>query len=326
MTEITAVIATTGIVERGGARIMIAKEAIESIPGQIAGDRAAPMIANHDPFCLPIGKLKEAWVEPLGSELAAVVSIQIEDNPSIETNHSGVGLVRLDFEDDPRPFKRQEMEIGTLAVDQANFDNVQDYNEFTKDVGHIDDKLTCSNGLGRHALTPEPLIQFVVSNPEISAALAWILQRLEIFVRYTVDETLRKVADDISDSLSAKLKNILKAYGNRRSNDSRPTVTKIIIPGDTELTLLVKTGPGEEFPAMDLRKLTAEMEEYGELLQEADCATFTRVGVNDWEFLYLTTRSGKVIGTLECHERTLDLLRSMRKGRDSEAEDSPQDD
>ena len=284
------------------------------------------MSVNHDPFCLPIGKVKDAWVEPLGSELAAVVRIHIEDDPSIEKLRSGIELIRLDFEDDPRLFKRLEIKTGTLAVDQANFNNLQDYSEFAKDVSYVDDEITCSSEIGRRALTPEPLIQFVVSNPEISAALAWILQRLEKFVRYTVDETLRKVADDISDSLSAKLKNILKAYGKRRSNDSRPTVTKIIIPGDTELTLLVKTERSEEFPAMDLKKLTVEMEKYGELLQEADCATFARVGVNDWEFLYLTTRSGKVIGTLECHKRTLDLLHSIRKGRDSGAEDVSQED
>ena len=326
MSEITAVLATTAIVEQGGIRIRLSREAIESTPEQIAGDSAIPMIVNHDPFSLPIGKIKDAWVEPLESELAAVVRIHIEDDPSIEKLRSGIELIRLDFEDDQRPFKR-DTRTGTLAVDQANFNNMQDYSAFAKDVSHIDGEITCSNEIGRRALTPEPLVQFVVNNPEMSAALAWILLRLEGFVRYTVDETLRKVADDISDSLSEKLKNILKAYGKRRSNDNRPTVTKIIIPGgDTELTLLVKTEHGEEFPAIDLGKLTTEMEKYGELLQEADCATFARVGVNDWEFLYLTTRSGKVFGTLECHKRTLDLLRSMRKDRDSGAEEASQED
>ena len=35
-----------------------------------------------------------------------------------------------------------------------------------------------------------------------------MLHRIEKFLTYTVDETLRKIADDASDSLSLKLKEV----------------------------------------------------------------------------------------------------------------------
>ena len=330
MAKVLARVATTGIVEQGGMRIRITREAIESVPEQVAGDKAIPFTVEHNPFCLPIGKIDEAWVEPYGEEFAVMARIYIEDTYTIATHRrSDAGLVRLDFKDSPKPFRTRsyqaiEQSQDTLAVDLANFDGLQDYTEFTKDISTIDDTISCNNGIQRYSLVPEPLLQFVISNPEITAALAvggWIIHRIEKFVRYTVDETLRKMADDISDSLSMKMQRIVRAYECRRSDDNRDIVTQIVIPSDPELILLVKTKPGEDFPTIDLSKLTAEMEKYGDLLQDADSVTFARVGVNEWEFQYLATVSGKVIGTLECHKRTTEAMQSMKPDQDSELRD-----
>ncbi len=322
MTEIVAIVARTGVVEQGGVRTRITKEAIESIPEQIGGDWAIPVVPDHDPFCLPIGKIREAWVEPHGDEYAVIARMHIEDDPSIEVHiRSGAELVHLNFEDCPKPFIQRryghtELPTVTLSVDLANFDDLEDYSEFANDVSLIDNRIICDSAIGRHSLVPEPLIKFVLSDPEMCAALAigvWALRRAEKFVRYTVDETLRKVADGISDSLSIKIRDILRAYRSHQSEQSSSSVTQIVIPGNTELILLVKTDLDEEFPTLDLKKLTAEMEMYGDLLQEASSATFARVGVNDWKLQYLTTRTGKVVATLNCHERTKKLMRDMER-------------
>ena len=331
MVEILARVATTGIVEQGGIRVRITKEAIKSLPETVAGDQAIPFTVDHDPFCLPIGKVEEAWIEPFGKEYAVMARIHLEDSYSITSHRrTGVGLVRLDFEDNPKPFigrrynKTEERQC-TLNVDLANFDNPQDYAAFADDVNSIDDTIGCYNGIQRHALIPEPFLQFVVSHPALSTVLSvgggWVIGRATKFITYTVDETLKKVGDEISDSLSMKILDILRAYKNRRTQDNRPSVTEIIIPGNLELTLLVKTEQDEEFPAIELERLVAEMEKYGDLLQDADRATFARTETNDWEFLYLTTRSGRVIGTAKCHERTIATLRRMRRDEDSTKQD-----
>ena len=39
-------------------------------------------------------------------------------------------------------------------------------------------------------------------------------------------------------------------------------------------------------------------------MQCAEEATFARLENNEWEFQFLKTRTGKVIGTPECYERT----------------------
>ena len=308
---------------------MITKEAIESMPEQIAGDRAIPVTPGHDPFCLPLGKVQNAWTEASGDECAVMGLIHFEDEYRIATHgKSGLELVVLDFEDDPRPFTRREFnniehQQDAVSVDLANFDALQDYTKFASDVELIDDELVCDHRIGRHELVPGPFIQVVLSNLDTGVAAVaiggWVLQRVMKFVNHTVDKTLEKVGDDLSDSFSMKMKRILRAYGSCRSDDRRPTVTQIVVPGNMELILLIKTEHNEEFPTIDLGKLSIEMEKYKDLLQEADSATFASVGIDDWKFQYLTTKSGKVVGTRECCERTVEKMDSISQGQDNEA-------
>jgi len=313
----TITIAKTGIVRRGSERVMVTKESIESVAAQIDQGLAIPVIPNHDPFAMPIGKVREAWVEPLGDEHAVRGRIHIDEVPSIEVHRdTGVALMRLDFSDTPNPFARKaygKADKGrcTLSVDMANFGSVEDYSRFTDDVRTIDDSIVCSNDLGRHSLTPEPLIEFIVSNPELALILAWLLRRAEKFVRHTVDETFKMVGDYISGTLSASIIRIVRAYTIRKAKDHRATVVQIVIPGEPELCLLVKIEPDEEFPILCLRKIADELEKYRDVLDEADKIILARFKTNDWEFLYATTRSGKVIGTVECYKRTLEAMRSV---------------
>lgn len=319
MAEILARTATTHAFRQGNGRVRMTKESLESASERANGDRAIPFVVDHDPFCMPLGKVTEAWVEPYEDEHALVTRTYIEDEIRYLTHTvHGTQLVCLDFKDAPKPFRRksedtEENQI-TIGVDWANFDSRQEFLEFTNDVGKFDDEIICKT-LGRLSIVPEPLIQFIVANPELSAALAvgaWMLRRVEKFVRYTVDETLRKAADDLSDSFSGKIRDIMTAYRNRQSEDDRPVLTEIIIPGDMDLILLTRTASGDEFPNIDLTSLTEAMEGHGELLQCAEEATFARAGNNDWEFQYLKTRSGRVMGTPECYERTVKKLETVK--------------
>ena len=335
MVEIFARVATTGVVQQGNVKVEFTKEALDSFPEQISGDQAVPFTIEHDPYCLPLGKIEEAWVEPFGNEHAVIARIRIEDTFTLLKHRaSDADLVLLDFANNPKPFVARSYKGiadggAILSVDLANFANPRDYDAFKSDIATIDGKISCDRGIVRHSLGPEPLFQFVLSNPDITAAMAvgvWVVARIEKFVRYTVDQTLRKVADDISNALSMKLKNILKAYINRRNQDKRDVTTKIVIPSNPELILLVTTKHNEEFPNIELSELTEEMEKYGDILQEADTVVLARVGSNSWEFQYMTTRTGKVIGTIDCHNRTLEKLQNMNQNSDTKTDTGPPED
>ena len=326
MVELTARIATTGLVKQGASTVRLTREAIESIADQVNGERSFPFSVEHDPYCMPIGKIKEAWVEPFEDEYVAMARIHVEDD-LLSTIHktSGTELVILDFASASKPFvqefKKADQSLVTVGVDLANFYDTQNHAAFMDAVNSIDDEITCEC-VGRHSLGPEPLIQFVLSHPEISVALSvvgtWILKRVEKFIRYTVDETSKKIGDEISDILSGKIRQIVSSYKNCQSGDERPILIQIIVPNDINLILLTRIDRDEEFPSINLKKLTTEMEKYGDLLQQAEEVTFARTGVDDWEFQYLKTRTGEVIGTSECYKRTTQQLQRIQKDSKSD--------
>ena len=323
MPKVTALLATTGEIKQGGAEVFVTKELIDSIPDQVNGERVIPFTIDHNPFCLPIGKIEHAWVEPYKDGYAAMAQIHIEDSYSnLYHSRSHAELAHLDFKDSPKPFLQKEYGNSdsaqdSISVDSANFAKPHDYDAFKSDVELIDSTIACDNRIQRHSLGPEPLIQIEIANPALAVALSvgiWIIGRAEKFVRYTIDKTSRKMADDSSDMISNFLKEVLRAYKSRRPHDNRASVTKVVIPASPELILLIKTQIDEAFTAIDLRGLVEEMEKYGDILRESSSATFTQVGRQSWRFEYCTTRSGKVIGSLACYERTRENMGRVGPG------------
>ena len=236
---------------------------------------------------------------------------------------SGAKLVYLSFTEAPKPFvkevKQGEHDCVAIRVDRANFDSPKSRDAFMKAVTRIDDGIVREE-MGRRSLVPEPLIQFVVSNVNLGMALAvglWMFKRTEKFIRYAVDETLRKTADEISDTLSAKIKEVVRAYSSRQTTDDRAVVTEVVIPNNVTVMLITKTNRGEEFSKIDLKNVVAEMEQYGDLLRQAQEVTFFRAGTNDWKLQHLKTRAGEVIGTLECYNRTMERFRLTHEVADA---------
>lgn len=336
MNEFVARVATTHIVSQGGVNIRFPREGIEQAANDINHDKESiPVIPNHDPFSMPIGKVKEAWVEPFGEEFALMHRIQFEDSTATVIHaRTGTEMIRLDFNENPKPVKTKAYgdtseHLVTLSVDLANFTNIDDYEAFQNDVKVIDVTIKTDKSIVRHSLIPEPIVQFIAAEPGLTLALAigtWFVHRAEKFVRYTVDETLRKIADDISDSLSAKIKKAIKAYVNRRSGDKRTITLQLVVPGNLELVLLLKVKPDNPIPDIDLPKLVDELEAYGELLQQARSATIALEDNKTYKLRYVTLRSGEVIGTRECFDYTMNVYSSMASQQNTGVdEDSPGD-
>ena len=314
MTEIIATAATTHFIEQADLNVSSPRELLESIAEQANGERATPFTVEHDPFCMPLGKTVYAWVEPYEGEFALMSRIYIEDNPQ-EVVHEGSQTVWmcLNFEDAPRPFTRRTVDEDDsevkMIVDLTSFDGAEHSDEFLRDLQIIDSNVSLRPDR-RFSLELDPLVRFVLSDPVVYGILTsaglWLLRRGEKFTSYTVDETLRKIGDEISDSWSRKLIGFFKAYKNHQSEDTRPILSQTFIAmDDIDLVLLAKMERDEEHPGIILEKLTMEMTKYADLLEDAEEITFNRVGIDDWELLYFKTRSGRVIGTKECYERTL---------------------
>lgn len=312
MTEFSAVLAKTGVVQQREVTTMITKEALQSLVDGLNTDRSLPFIVEHDPSGMPIGKVTQAWLEPSGADWVAKGRIHIEHSARRVTHaQSGAELVCLDFQDAPEPFVQRYGQCGrnaiSVGIDRANFESIDHYEAFKETLEHIDSDFL-QKDIGRHSAIPEPLIEFILSDPVLRTALTvWLLRRAEKFATYTVDETLKKAADELVELISVKISKIVRAFKKHQAEVDAPVVNQIVIPGELALVLLVSLDAGEEFPGIDLKKLTKELEKYSDLLGDAEEARFAWSD-GSWKLLYMKTRSGRAIGTTECLERTLSRL------------------
>ena len=318
MTEYQGIVATTHEIQRGSQKTAFTKGQLEAAAEEIDGERGLPFTVEHDPFCLPIGKTIRAWVEPYEGEYALMAVTYVEDSPTYRTHpKTGTRLARLSFREAPKPFFRKFEGLKdnqvSVSIDLSNFDTLRDFREFERDAENIDETFSCRLE-ERHELIPEPIVQFVISNPALSVALGlglWASARAEKFIRNTVDETLKKFSVDLAEILHVKLRDVFRVFGNHRSADDRPVLVQFVMKTDIDLVLLARVECDEDIPVIDLEKLTAEMENYKDLLHDAEEVTFALSGTDDWEFQYLKTKTGEVVGTADCYERTREKSRNI---------------
>ena len=315
MAERIARMATTAAVQVRDTYVQFTKESIESVANHLNGKRALPFIVQHDPSCMPLGKVTDAWIEPFGQEHALMARFYIESAQAASHVPSSTKLVYLSFQNAPKPFileckPTEDNSITVVGVDRANFKDTSSRDAFLDAVADIDSHFAFTE-VGRHSLVPEPLIEFLLSDELALAIGLWVLRRAELFLRHTIDETLKKVGNTISDDLSTKIKKTLQAYNHHRDADSRPITVKVLIRNDPNLVLLSRVSPAEDFPCINLENLATELKKYRDILLHAEEVTFLRTGPDGWKFQYLKTRKGEILGTGECYSRTLERLREV---------------
>ena len=295
------------------------EQALVEFENQFNGDRAICARPEHDPHNAPIGKIAKARLED--REDHVVLRLNVDDTNSIDSFHhqrTGTQMVEVTFINDSRPFVRQSFseESSTIEarVDGVNFQDQESFQHFRtaaqKPLSHAD-----RIGLSyRRSLTPEPLIEFLVDYPHLALLLAWLFRRGEKFLRYTVDETLRKVGDDLSDALSARIRSVIKIYDKHRAADNRDVTSHIIIMATPEINLLTRGKQTELNTDIGLPSLCEQMEIHKDILEDADSVTFARITKDeDWRLLHIQTSSGRVIATAECYATTLRVYDAIRR-------------
>ena len=299
-------------------RIRYSDEGFAELPSQANGERALKSMLEHDAHYLPIGKVVDAAVQDLGKEI--LLTTVIDETHSLHHfKHSATGeaMIEMTFTNDTRPFVLHPFSDETpglqASVDRVNFENWDECAQFmteAKDPAlHAD-----SIRLGvRRSLTPEPVIQFLLDYPELALLFGWVLKRGEKFLRYTIDKTLRKTGDDISDALSKRIRRVIKKYDNLRAPDDRCSTSHIVIRADPEINLLTKSENTKDNTDIGLSSLCQQLETYKDVLGTADSITFARSNKDDeWQLLYIETKSGHVIATTDCYEKTSKDLNILR--------------
>ena len=300
--------------------VRLSAESFSELPVQTNGDNAVRMGLEHDPHYLPLGKIARTTVEDKGDHI--LVTSIADDTHSLRRFHhqqTGLEMVEMNFVNDSRPFVRHSANERPSTIiakaDVSNFDSMREFEQFVAQAKNQSSHADSAGLLIRQSLTPEPLIQFFINYPELAAVLTWVALRGEKFLRYTVDETLRKVGSDIADEVSRRLRRVIRSFENERAVDDRPPTLHLVIDAKPEINLLTKNIQLEDNTDISLRSLCEQMEKYKDLLVTGDSVTFSRSAKNeDWQILYLETSSGNVMASAECYAGTMADYEMHKRG------------
>ena len=256
-------------------------EAARGFLEQLNGDRAVPAVLKHDPHFFPIGKIVDVSMEEL--EDSFVFRSVIDDTHHVRRFRSrptGQSMVEVTFPDDQRPFSRlpPSGEIGPLEAraDPINFETVKSFEEFELEAADTADLADHVGSMSQRSLTPEPVIQFILNYPALSAVLGWAIWRGQKFLTYTVDETLRKVGDEVSEIASRRIRNVIRKFDNHREPDRRDATCHIVILGDLEIHLLTRNSDIKSQTDISLGSLCKQMEIHADELDSAGSVTFAK--------------------------------------------------
>ena len=332
--EYEAVLATTHFVNRGSFQEKLSKEALEECIPELNGPFALPMDVRHDPLCMPLGKLKSAWISQLEDNEWALCARIYEDQEPVSltldrhADDDKEDMVALTFPNDKRPFLLlQEVATTTLSVvaDRVNFRDIASFESFRNDI--LQDHEDVSMGeVGRRELVPEPLIEFFVNHFSIWSALqwsagGWFMYRLEKPCRYIVDEALQEVADGVVNSIRPKIRWIFERFQERPAEDDRKTLVGIHLNASPVVRLYARVGDDDTFPEVNLPEIMETLSRYSNFMVNAQEVVLEWAD-DGWCFRFALSNEGEVVATQDCFNYSMDVYRRVLEASRERSRDS----
>lgn len=285
----------------------ITKEALEKATDEINNSEYVPFVGiDHDHSLMPIGKVIKGEIVPIeDGEFGAQITQEVFEFSTIQ-GEDGKKYCFAESSLDSRPFadtQVEEIKKIKIDIDPVNFEHT-DFEQVKKYL--IDECSADSNSFMRKALIPDPEIVFTL----IGGTLLYL----------TGKKTLEKLADKISTDIANSYDNIKKAIGKiteKLSTKKRP-VTYVFREADKYVVelILVTNNTNVVFDAMQKAKITDALEKIDDVKAyfDADIVKIQLLYDNtndEWEFNYLTTSTGQVIGTEKCYNKTARVLNKV---------------
>ncbi len=283
-----------------------AKEALEGLANQINESSALGMTIEHD-LTLPFfGKVTKAYLEELPDGEYGVIGESIlfnqEDTQEVTLPTGKKGFI--DTWSDNKPFIVEKNEIPSsieISFDLVNFKSNDDIKNFQDEVPK---ELSFNPRIiVRKSYIPDP--QLIINLSE-SAIQLLIAQKLFKTVG-------KKITDDVSNDI-ANLYSILRTmaikYAKRCIPRNRP-VTYIFVISETPVIEFVVKTENPSIIAEATKKMSEHFDEATQLHQLFDSqkTQFLFMENGTWEFNYLLTTSGKVVGSEDAISRREEAIK-----------------
>lgn len=300
MMKIKGIGATTGV-DRHNCRIN--KEALENAIEKLNTGKYVPSMGlDHDSSLMPIGKAYKAELVSLkGGEYGAYIYQETFENFNVFDSKVFGTLYEASISTDSRPFADTEpesIEKLTVQLDPVNFG----YEAFDPIKEQIKKDLDVEiDTFMRKSLIPDPevVIDFIKDSFILLAATQ------------TVNKTVEKLSSD-SSNLYDKIKQIIIKVVKYIKPSNRPITYVMKENRGYILELLVRTAdPNVLFQALSSEKLSFinDIDRTKDVIDEPTYKIQFMYNEEKscWEFNYLSTSTGKVIGSEKCYKRTMKL-------------------
>jgi hypothetical protein len=279
------------------------REALEGTAQQI-NCRSRPLLTvEHDLSLPPYGKVTKAWVEPRDDgEYQLVVENEIFDEVLWTKLGDGTQLFKQESNSDRHPFMDRYAEVADdifLSYDWTNFESEEDIQQFLQEI-KIQSKLEfTSNVFGRKSYIPDP--EFLVG---IAKAIGAYLIARKVLDKSS-DKVLELVSEDVAKFYTF-VKSIIASAVKYVRPKNRPITYVFVARGNPTLEFIARSAnAGLVVSSITLDKLEAALS-HANFYYSAFGAVKIQYLLNSdgrWEFNYLLTNTGAVIGTEESFSR-----------------------
>ena len=312
--KVVAVAITTDVDLHGD---QISKEALLQAKEQIRGTSCPAVGVGHDPTVPPLGKVLSAEVREREDGIyELLITQEVFERSEAVILPDGTQGIKTESESDRRPFVLSEpVERTQVSVDPNSFGRRRDADRYIEAVradapsGSFEPKLHV-----RKAILPDP--ELVITLGELAAA-AFVSKKL-------FDKISERIGDHIAED-AAKVYDLFRAailkfpqYVNPRS---RPLVYVIQLPGDPLIEFVARTAdPNILLSALAMERREASIARALDLHQafRTKKIQFLLSDTGEWQFNFLLTADGAVVGTEASFRRQSHRLKMLQQDSSSQ--------
>ena len=300
-------IAATTHIDLHGTKLT--KEHLEMMAEKANSSSAVAMGIEHDVTLPPIGKTIRACVEPTedGEFQLVIFQEEFENTRNIDLPDGTVAWMQASKQDQ-RPFARsnqQAFEMIEVSFDLVNFESKEDVSNFLKELRQVTDFR--EQNLFRKSWIPDPELVFTLSK----SLVAYLFGKKVI--EKAGDKIIEQVVDDLSQ-LYSFVKTAAKGMAKYAIPKNSPITYIFNIPGDMILELVARTTDADLLVTALLEDKLKQVIKKAEELRNSFRATNIQFLLNpegEWEFNYLLTEKGEVVGTPQSHSRRARRIQLM---------------
>jgi len=293
-------------------KMQISKEALEKAAHDINEGKYVPTVGiEHDLTILPIGKVYKASVDRFGEkDYALHIEQEIFENISSATIN-GENYIVLKSDVDERPFVLDKISNNkklTIETDLVNFESIEKSKEYLDSLRAEYD--INFEPIARKSVIPDPELVFELAQNSVKYLLIYLCSK-QVVER--VGDALVDAVLNEANKLYVLVKKAIKTGSKYLIPQNRPVT--YVFKGSLNyiIELIIKTtNPDVAISALNKEKLKEAIEKIDSVKEQFPKMCRVQLIYNEnqdkWEFNYLTTETGEVIGTEKAYSKSAKLM------------------